>query len=128
MLPYPLKEGKIAFVTRADLARATAACLLGDGHAGKIYELSGPEALSMPELAKVLSEVTGDAIAFNQPSEAEYVTFSHADGASEGMLAMLLSIYRAAETGEWSRVTDHIQELTGQAARSVRAVAEEMLA
>ena len=127
ILPYPLKVGKIAFVTRVDLARATAACLLGDGHAGKIYELSGPEALSMPELAEALSEVTGDTIVFKEPSEAEYVTFSHADGASEGMLATMLSIYRAAEAGEWSLVTDHIQELTGQVPRSVRDIAREML-
>lgn len=127
-LPYPLKEGRIAFVTREDLARATAASLLGEGHAGKIYELTGPEALSMPELAKVLSEVTGKEISFDYPSEDDYIRFSNADGASEGMIATMLSIYRAAEAGEWGNATDHVYQLTGQPARSVREVATQKIA
>lgn len=124
-IPYPLKEGRIAFIMRKDLGRATAACLMGEGHEGKIYELTGPEALSMPELAKVLSEVTGKEIKFGQPSETDYVHFSHADNASEAMLDTMLSIYRAAEVGEWGNATDDVFRLTGKKALSVSEVANQ---
>lgn len=127
-IPYPLKEGRIAFVMREDLGRATAACLMGEGHEGKIYELTGPEALSMPELAGLLSEVTGKEIRFERPSEADYVHFSHADNASEAMLDTMLSIYRAAEAGEWGNATDDVFRLTGQKALSVREVASQKVA
>jgi uncharacterized protein YbjT (DUF2867 family) len=35
-------DGKVAGATRADLAKAAAVVLTGDGHEGKVYELGGP--------------------------------------------------------------------------------------
>ena len=44
-------QGRVASATHADYAAAAVAVLTGDGHEGKVYELSGYEAWSMPELA-----------------------------------------------------------------------------
>ena len=125
-LPYPLREGRIAFVAYGDLGRSIAAVLKGNGMHGKIFELSGPEAPSMAELAQVLSEETKELIRFDFPSEQDYLAFSKMDKASPALLDILLSMYRSAEAGEWSRVTDHVEQLTGRKPTSIREMAREM--
>src|SRR5262249_17380807 len=52
-------QGRLASVSRRDCARAAAAVLTGDGHAGESYDVTGPEALSQRELADLLAEVSG---------------------------------------------------------------------
>ena len=46
---------RVAEIDFRDIARVAAVTLLEEGHAGKAYELSGPEAMSHSERAEVLS-------------------------------------------------------------------------
>jgi NAD(P)H dehydrogenase (quinone) len=52
-------DGLIAPICRADAAVAAAAVLTGEGHDGCTYEITGPEALSQTDIARLLSEVSG---------------------------------------------------------------------
>lgn len=64
-------EGKISSATRLDFAEAAAVVLTGDGHEGKVYELSGDEAYTLSELAAEISKQTGKEIPYkNLPEEA----------------------------------------------------------
>jgi len=54
-----LAENRAAFVARDDVAAAAAGILVGDGHAGAIYNATGPERPSGAERAAVISEITG---------------------------------------------------------------------
>lgn len=61
-----------AVVHEADIAGVAAAALTTDGHDGKAYALTGPEALTPAERARLLTEATGEPITFVQLSaEAE---------------------------------------------------------
>ena len=55
----PTGEGRMAMIDARDVAAAAAAvlCGAGEGHAGRTYTLTGPEAVSMPEAAAILGEV-----------------------------------------------------------------------
>src|SRR2546430_8414090 len=44
-----LAENRVAFAARGDVAAAAAGILIGDGHAGAIYNATGPERLSGAE-------------------------------------------------------------------------------
>ena len=107
-IPYPMEKARIAYVTREDLAGATAAVLLGSGHAGKTYDLTGSKAVSMPELAEALSAATGAPIEFRSVDEEEFASYC-----GEEPAPILNSLYRAAEAGEFAGVTKHIEELSG---------------
>ncbi|MFN3158589.1 MAG: SDR family oxidoreductase [Rubinisphaera brasiliensis] len=113
-LPYPVDSGRIAYVCRDDLARSFAAASLDDSHAGEIYSLTGPESLSMNDLAAAISQATGKAIPFETVSENEFVEICRMGNESEEMIGILLSMYRAVDQGEFSDVTDDILTLTGQ--------------
>jgi NAD(P)H dehydrogenase (quinone) len=59
-----LAENRAAFVARGDVAAAAGGILVGDGHAGAIYNATGPERLSGAERASLIAEITGRPLAF----------------------------------------------------------------
>jgi NAD(P)H dehydrogenase (quinone) len=64
-------DGRVAPATRRDYAEAAAAVLTGEGHEGRAYELAGDEALTMTEIAALISEATGREVAYTDlPTEA----------------------------------------------------------
>ncbi len=127
-LPYPVQRGRVAYVSRDDLARASAAACLDDTHAGRAYDLTGPEALSMPGLASALSEATGRAIRFDCVEESEFAGICRADGVPEWDIAVLASMYRAVDNGEFERVSDDIRILTGKPPEAPAAYLRRVLA
>jgi uncharacterized protein YbjT (DUF2867 family) len=60
----PMADAKIASIDVGDIAEVAIAVLLGSGHEGQTYPLTGPEALSMAEVAERLSVATGKAIRY----------------------------------------------------------------
>jgi uncharacterized protein YbjT (DUF2867 family) len=55
--PEPVHAGVLR--EAPTIAKAAFALLHGDGHEGKAYEITGPEALTMDEVAERLSTVLG---------------------------------------------------------------------
>ena len=120
-LPYPVDRGRVAYASRRDLADAAAAALLQEGHEGRVYELTGPEALSMPELAEMLSEATGHSISYERVSESKFAEICRESGTPAHVVEILVSLYRAVDEGEFAMATDHVEQLTGSPAESVRS-------
>ncbi|MBO8195998.1 NAD(P)H-binding protein [Streptomyces oryzae] len=67
----PFAEVALPVVDPADLAEVAAVALREDGHAGRTYELTGPEAISPRRQATVISEVLGEEVAFVELSREE---------------------------------------------------------
>jgi uncharacterized protein YbjT (DUF2867 family) len=63
-LMLPLEQARIASIDVGDIAEVAATVLTTPGHEGKIYSLTGPEALTMTEVAAKLSTVTGKPIRY----------------------------------------------------------------
>lgn len=66
-------DAKITFIDVRDIAAAAANILANPSpHAGKTYELNGPEALNYSEVAAMISTITGRPVAFvNIPEQAQ---------------------------------------------------------
>jgi uncharacterized protein YbjT (DUF2867 family) len=66
----PMEDARIASIDVGDIAEIAASVLTGSGHEGKIYPLTGPEALTMAQVAEKLSAATGKTIRYvNVPPE-----------------------------------------------------------
>ena len=63
--------GRIAGATRADYAEAAASVLVGDGHAGQVYELGG-EPFTLAELAAEISRQSGQPVTYTDLREEKY--------------------------------------------------------
>jgi uncharacterized protein YbjT (DUF2867 family) len=76
----PLEDARIAAVDVEDVAKAAFALLRGDGHEGRAYEITGPEALTMDEVADRLSSVLGKPVRYvNVAPEEKRQTLLAAD-------------------------------------------------
>ena len=126
-IPYPAGQGRISYVCRDDLARATAAACLNDECAGRVFELTGPEAVSVAELAAIISRVTGESVRYEPTSEDEFADMCREPGLPEYVPHALVTLYRAAARGELEKVTDHIEELSGAPAESLEAYLKRSL-
>ncbi|MDR8392572.1 SDR family oxidoreductase [Aliifodinibius sp. S!AR15-10] len=118
-LPYPVKNGRVAYISRDDIARSLAAAVIETGHSEKLYKLTGTEAISMPELAKIISRVTGKKIVYDHVTEMEFADLCRKDDIPEEAIEVLNSMYRAVDNGEFDQVTDHVKLLTGTPPKTV---------
>ncbi len=63
-LAVPVGDARQAFVDADDIAAVAAAALTGDGHAGRVYTVTGPRALSFAEAVAVIASAAGRAVRF----------------------------------------------------------------
>ena len=77
----PVLEGVVAFpagdvwepfVDAEDIAEAAVAALTEDGHAGELYELTGPELLSFNDVCKQISTAVGREVGYQPITLDQY--------------------------------------------------------
>ncbi|MCC9193220.1 SDR family oxidoreductase [Arthrobacter sp. zg-Y916] len=112
----PAADGKFAPVARSDVARSAARILtFPREHEDRIYTLTGPQAITMEQVAKILSRVTGEDITYHAESLDEAVESRRRAGASDWQAVAWATSYAAIATGELSQVSDDVALLTGVA-------------
>ncbi|MGW1296753.1 SDR family oxidoreductase [Streptomyces sp. NPDC002533] len=107
-------EGRIASATRADYAAAAAAVLTGDGHLNTAYELSGDTAWSLAEYAAVISELTGETIAYKNVPAAVHQEILVGAGLPEFFAAILVDVDEAIERGRLAGTSGDLARLIGR--------------
>lgn len=119
-IPYPAGHGRVAYVLRDDLARATAAVAMDDSHIGAAWDLTGPEALGYGEIAEIVSDVTGQTVSYEPATGEAFVDMCRDPDLPEQMLLTLLSMYQAVAAREFEPATDAIERITGTAPTGFR--------
>ena len=116
----PADNGRVAAVAQDDIADAATAVLLDPGaHAGVTYSLTGPQALTLDDVAAILTAELGKPVSY-QPETIEEAYASRAGyGAPRWQLDAWVSTYTAIAIGEVADVTDDIPTLTGHPATSL---------
>lgn len=71
-LSLPMENSRLAPVAIEDIAKVAFALLHSEGHEGKSYEMTGPEALTMAEVAEQISQATGRTIEYVNITLEEY--------------------------------------------------------
>lgn len=79
-LRLPAGDGAASFVDAEDIAAVAVAALTEDRHAGKTYELSGPNALTIGEAVALISKVTGRTVRYVPLSPEDFVAELIAEG------------------------------------------------
>lgn len=116
-LKYPVSSGKVAYISREDIAYATAKVLSEEGHENKIYSLTSPRAYSMEELAVVISAFTGSDVSYRKIPQDEYRQMCYNDGISKDFTEFLVSLYEAVDNNEFGAFND-FEEIAGRKALS----------
>ncbi len=120
-------EGRVSLVLRRELAEAAAAVLATDGHEGKVYELGG-QAVTLPELAAILSEVTGSAISYTDVPVETLQGILAGAGLPDPLPLIFSDVDRGIAQGELLVDPSDLEGLLGRPATGVADAAREALA
>jgi uncharacterized protein YbjT (DUF2867 family) len=122
---FPAADTRISHVDVRDIARVAAAVLTGSGHAGKAYELTGPEALTYGEMAATLSRVLGRPVSYVAISDDDFRKALAANGMPAPYVEGLVDLFSFYRSGSASRVSRDIETVTGRGATSFEDLARE---
>jgi uncharacterized protein YbjT (DUF2867 family) len=119
----PAGDGRVSLLAADDVADAAVAVLRDpSSHRDVAYPLTGPEALSLAEIATILSEETGRRTSY-APETIEEAHASRAGyGAPPWQVDAWVSTYTAIASGELAEVSTAVRDLTGHAPRDLRSV------
>ena len=123
-----LAENRVAFVARDDVAAAAAGLLTGDGHAGAIYNATGPERLTGAERAALVAEVAGKPMSFLTITEEQLRAGLAQAGLPEDVVNTVVSIQASFAAGAFDILTGDVERLSGRPPEPLRDVLAASLA
>jgi uncharacterized protein YbjT (DUF2867 family) len=122
---WDMKDGNLGMIDVRDIADAAFAVITGEGHEGKSYILTGPEAISFNDVAKVFTGVLD--------KEVKYMSVPH-EASLQAMVGMGVPEWIANGYAELSEgfsqnfansTTKNVEILTGHQARSFEQFAND---
>jgi len=108
-------DAKVSYLDVGDIAVVAVKALKGGAHAGKTYELNGPEALSNQELAKRISVATGRTVSYVDIPESAQREAMLGLGMPEWQMTALLELQQYYKQGGGAKTDGLLQALIERA-------------
>lgn len=124
----PAGDGKVSFVDVRDIAAIAVEALTNnnDGrHNGKAYNITGPEAISFGQAARILSEQVGKKISYVSISEDVARKGMKEIGWNEWRINFLIELYNIIKQGYLEEISTPVEEATGKRALSFSQFAKD---
>lgn len=116
-LALPAGDVPEPFVDAEDIADVAVAALTDIGHAGRIYELSGPRALTFAEAVAEIATAMGREIRFSSVPIDAFAEGLRAHGLPEDMIALVRYLFTTVLDGRNSETRDGVVRALGRAPR-----------
>jgi uncharacterized protein YbjT (DUF2867 family) len=115
----PAGEGRCSLVSRSDVAATAVAVLLDPAaHADRTYDLTGPEALTLEEVAQKISAVRGHPVRYVDETLDEAYASRAVYGAPPWQVEAWVTTYTAIASGDQARVSGDVEAVTGRPAQT----------
>ncbi|MEV5649902.1 NmrA family transcriptional regulator [Nocardia sp. NPDC052254] len=103
------------FVDADDIADVVVAALTEEGHAGRIYELTGPRSLTFAEAVATIAEATGRDIDYLPVSLSDYTAAMREMGVPDEIVGSLTYLFGTVLDGRNSAIADGVEQALGRA-------------
>ncbi len=125
-------DGRVAYVAREDCAAVAATVLTTEGHAGSVYEVTGPKNMaSASELAELYSDLGGRKVEAVALDDAAFIAGLVGTGERDAHMRygaeLVASFGRSIREGYMASCSENVAELTGRPAQTLREVLEAQL-
>jgi uncharacterized protein YbjT (DUF2867 family) len=117
VLPVGGEDGAHPFIDAQDIADVAVAALTQDGHAGVVYELSGPEALTFREALERIGEVSGRSIRIEDVPAPDYTAMLVQGGIEAAYAEVLTMSLTAIRDGHDAALSDGVSSVLGHDGR-----------
>ena len=129
VVALPMGDMKVPYVDTGDIADVVVECLLHDEHNGKIYQLTGTERFTFPQVVELISEETGRDIKFVPVKLAEYVEVMKTMDLPEIYVWLIEYLFSHVLTNpDNEEITNDVETILKRPARSFRAYVKETAA
>lgn len=105
------------FVDADDVADVAVAALTGDGHAGQVYEVTGPRLLRFDEAVAAIAVATGRPVDYRRVGADEFVAMLVGQGLPEEEAHVFAEIFGTVLDGRNAHLTDGVQRALGRPPR-----------
>lgn len=106
-------DGRVACVTRDDVAAVAAVVLTTMEHDNRTYDVTGAESQTMAEIADELERVTGRSITYERQTLEDGRSDQSATGVNVREVEAWVTRFAAIAAGEMDVVSDTVARLTG---------------
>ncbi|MDP9864069.1 MULTISPECIES: NmrA family transcriptional regulator [Streptosporangium] len=116
------------FVDADDIADVAVAALTQDGHAGQIYELTGPRLLTFTDAAQEIAEAAGREVRYLPVSPEQYVAALVEYGMPAGEATLLTGLFTKVLDGRNAHLSDGVRRALGREPRDFADYARDAAA
>lgn len=113
---------RVAYVSRNDVAAAAAGILIGEGHAGAIYNATGSVVVTGEERAAMVAELAGKPIHFAILTPEQLRGGLVQASLPEAVIDAIVNIKTSFVEGAFDVVTSDVERLSGHVATPLRDV------
>ena len=117
VLSLPTGDGRTPFVDADDIAEVAAAALTEDRHNGRVYQLTGPRAISFGEAADLIGKATGRTIRHVDVDPEVFVERWVAEGIPPHVARLLTDLFVAIRDGQGTALSDGVERALGRPPR-----------
>jgi uncharacterized protein YbjT (DUF2867 family) len=110
----PAGDARSSFIDTRDIAAVAAAALTGDGHQGKEYTLTGSQALSYGEAAKIISEVAGREITYAAISDDDMREAMKSAGWLPEQIEFMIGLFYTVRQGWTAPISPDVSSALGR--------------
>ena len=111
----PQGSGKVSFIDVRDIAAVAAEILLSPNtHKCRVYDLTGPQALSNQDIAQQLSGVIGTSVKYHAISEDVAIEAMSKRAVPPWISEFVMSLHRHVREGQMEKVSSTVQEIIGR--------------
>lgn len=105
------------FVDAEDIADVAVAALTEPGHAGRLYELTGPRLLTFADAVAEIAAAAGRPVRFVPVGAEEYAGALRAQGVPEAEVALITYLFTEVLDGRNARLADGVRQALGRTPR-----------
>lgn len=121
----PIGDAGVSAVDVRDIAAVAATALTEPGHLGQTHTITGPAAVTHPEIAKAISGAIGHEVTFVDVPPAAFADALRQFGVPPWQVDGLVEDYAHYARGEAAEVHPTVRDVTGTQARNVAAFARD---
>jgi uncharacterized protein YbjT (DUF2867 family) len=124
----PVGDMREPFVDADDIADVVAAALTEDGHAGQLYELTGPRLLTFAEAVAEIAQAAGRPVRFTQIPLTDYVAALEDAQVPSEEIGLIRYLFTEVLDGRNASVQDGVLRALGRSPRDFRDYARSAAA
>lgn len=124
----PADDVREPFIDADDIADVVVAALTQDGHAGEVYEVTGPRLLTFADAVSEIAAASGREVRYTSISHDAFTEGLRAAGMPNEQIELLDYLFTTVLDGRNASITDGVERALGRPARDFRDYARRIAA